>query len=79
VQKKQPQLWQEHSWFLHHNKARKHMVFSIQKKNKTAVAPQPPYSPDHSPAKFFLFPKLKVSVKLCRFQSKEEVRKQSYS
>jgi len=23
----------------------------------------PPYSPDHSPDNFFLFPKLKVSVK----------------
>jgi len=49
------------------------MVFSIRKKNKTPVVPRPPYSPDHSPAEFFLFPKLKVSVKLCNFNQKEKM------
>jgi transposase len=71
VQKKQPELWQEHSWFLHHNISM-HMVLSIQKNNKTPVVAQPPYSSDLSPAEFFLFPKLKVSVKRRRFQSTEE-------
>jgi hypothetical protein len=42
-------------------------------KNKTPKVPQPPYSPDFSPADFLLFPKLKVSVEGLKFQSAMEI------
>jgi hypothetical protein len=32
-------------------------------KHETTVVPQPPYSPDLVPADFFLFPKLKSTLK----------------
>jgi hypothetical protein len=41
-------------------------------KHETTVFPQPPYFPDVAPADFFLFPKLKSSLKGRRFQTIEE-------
>jgi len=41
------------------------------------VVPQPPYSPDLAPADFFLFPKLKSSLKGRRFQTVEEIEENS--
>jgi len=41
-------------------------------KHEATVVPQLPYSPDLAPADFFLFPKLKPSLKGCRFQAVEE-------
>ena len=38
---------------------------------QTSVVPHPPYSPDLAPADFFLFPKLKTTLKECRFQTIE--------
>jgi transposase len=40
----------------------------------TDVAPHPPYSPDLAPADFFLFPKLKTTLKGRRFQAIEEIQ-----
>jgi transposase len=34
----------------------------------------PPFSPDFAPAEFFLFPKLKTTLKGCRFQTTEEIK-----
>jgi transposase len=36
--------------------------------------PHPPYSPDLAPADFFLFPKLKTTLKGHRFQTIEEIQ-----
>jgi transposase len=36
--------------------------------------PHPPYSPDLAPADFFLFPKLKTTLKGRRFQTIEEIQ-----
>jgi transposase len=46
-------------------------------KHEATVVPQPPYSPDLDPADFFLFPKLKSSLKGRRFQTKEEIEENS--
>jgi transposase len=46
-------------------------------KNETTVVPQPPYSPDLAPANFFLFPKLTSTLKGRRFESIEEIEKNS--
>ena len=39
-----------------------------------AAVPQSPYSPDLAPADFFLFPKLKSSIKGRRFQTVEDIK-----
>ena len=36
--------------------------------------PHPPYSPDLAPADFFLFPKLKTTLKGRRFRTIEEIQ-----
>jgi transposase len=36
--------------------------------------PHPPYSPDLAPADFFLFPKLKTTLKGRRFQTIKEIQ-----
>jgi transposase len=39
--------------------------------------PHPPYSPDLAPAEFFLFTKLKTTLKERRFQTTEEIKENS--
>jgi transposase len=46
-------------------------------KHEATVVPQPPYSPDLAPADFFLFQKLKPSLKGRRFQAVEEIEENS--
>jgi len=46
-------------------------------KHEATIVPQPPYSPDLAPTDLFLFPKLKSSLKGRRFQTVEEVEKNS--
>jgi hypothetical protein len=39
-----------------------------------AVIPHPPYSPDLAPCDFFLFPKIKLKLKRCRFDTIEKIQ-----
>ena len=43
-------------------------------KNKIAVIPHPPHSPDLAPCDFFLFPKKKLKLKGRRFNSIEDIQ-----
>jgi len=43
-------------------------------KHHTSVVRHPPYTPDLAPADFFLFPKLRTTLKGRRFQTIEEVK-----
>jgi len=43
-------------------------------KNKSAVIPHPPYSPDLASCDFFLFPKMKLKLKGRRFDTIEEIQ-----
>ena len=45
--------------------------------NKIAVIPRQPYSPDLAPCDFFLFPKLKLKLKGCWFDTIEEIQAES--
>jgi len=66
---------------LHHDNAPAHASLFIHEfltKHETTVVPQLPYSPDLAPADFFLFPKLKSSLKVRRFQTVEEIEKIQY-
>ena len=46
-------------------------------KNKMAVVPHQPFSPDLSPYDFFLFPKMKLKLKGHRFDTAEEIQAES--
>jgi len=70
VRRKRPEAWTNNSWMLHHDNAPAHASLLIREsftKHETTVVPQPPYSPDLAPADFFLFLKLKSSLKGRRF------------
>ena len=61
VRRLRPQLWREQTWLLHHDNAPSHTAVITDKflaKNKIAVIPHPPYSPDLSPCDIFLFLKI---------------------
>jgi hypothetical protein len=51
--------------------------FDFLAKHATTVPPQPPYSPDLAPADFFLFQKLKSTLKGRRFESIEAIKTNS--
>jgi hypothetical protein len=42
-----------------------------------AVIPHPPYSPNLAPCNFFLFPKMKLTLKGRRFDTIEEIQAES--
>jgi hypothetical protein len=65
---------------LHHDNAPAHSSFLVRNflaKNETTIVPQPPYSPDLAPADFFLFSKLKCILKGRRFDTFNEIQKNS--
>jgi len=61
---------------LHHDNApaQASLICSYLAKHQTSIVPHPPYSPDLAPADFFLFPKLKTTLKGRRFQTIEEIQ-----
>jgi hypothetical protein len=62
---------------LHHDNAPPHaslLFCEFLAKQETIVVPQPPYSPDLAHADFFLFPKLKSTLKFRRFQTLEGIK-----
>jgi len=77
VRRKRPEFWENQTWMLHHDNAPAHaslLICSYLAKHQTSVAPHPPYSPDLAPADFFLFPKLRTTLKGRRFQTIEEIQ-----
>ena len=80
VRRKRPQLWTNQSWVLHHDNSPAHSSFLVRNflaKNETTVVPQSSYSPDLAPADFFLFPKLKSTLKGRRFDTVDVIQKNS--
>jgi len=72
VRRHRPQLWREQTWLLHHDNTPSHtavLTHQFLAKNKIAVIPHPPYSPDLAPWNFFLFPKMKLKLKGRRFDT----------
>ena len=80
VPRKQPDMWTGKNWKLHHDNAPAHSAHVIKdflvKNNKTFVR-QPPYSPDLAPYDFWIFPKLKTTLKETRFQSPKDIMEKS--
>jgi transposase len=60
-----------------HDNAPCHAALSVRKflaKHSIPVVPHPPYSPDLAPCDFFLFPKLKSTLKGKLFQDVAEIQ-----
>ena len=77
---KRPEAWTNNTWILHHDNAPAHASLFIREfltKHEETFVPQPPYSSDMAPAEFYLFPKLKSSIKGRRFQTVEEIEENS--
>jgi len=80
MRRKRPEAWTNKIWMLHHDNAPAHASLFIREflaNQDTIVMPQAPYSPDLAPADFFLFPKLKSTLKGRRFQTIEEIKENS--
>ena len=77
VRRHRPQLWREQTWLLHHDNAPSLtavLTYQFLAKNKIAVIPHPPYSPDLTTCDFFLFPKMKLKLKGRRFDTITEIQ-----
>ena len=75
VCKKRPGLWGNQTWMLHHDSVPAYaslLIRSYLAKYQTSVVLHPHYSADLAPADFFLFPKIKTSLKGRRFQTIEK-------
>ena len=80
VWRKRPEAWTNNSWMQHHDNAPAHaslLICEFLTKHETTVVPQPPYFLDLAPADFFLFLKLKSSLKGRRFQTVQETEENS--
>jgi transposase len=77
--RKRPEGWRNKTWMLHEDSAHAHMslVSEFLAKYETTVVPQLPYSPDLAPAYFFLFPRLKSTLKGHQFRLIEEIEENS--
>lgn len=79
VQRQRPNLWKGQVWLLHHN-TQLHTALLIQEflaLNSIPVISQPSYSPDLSPANFFLFPRLRWMLKGQQFKTRTEIETKS--
>jgi histone-lysine N-methyltransferase SETMAR len=77
VHRKGPHKWFSGTWLLHHDNAQCHAALSVREflaKHSISVVPHLPYSPDLAPCDFFLFPKLKSTLKGKRFQDVAEIQ-----
>lgn len=80
VRKKRPDMWKNNSWILHQDNAPAHNALSVKRflaKKSIPVLEHPPYSPDLAPCDFYLFPKIKSSLKGTRFESVEDVKQKT--
>jgi len=65
VRRKRPEKW-ANSFFLHRDNSPCHaslMVWQFLSNENITMCPHPPYSPDLAPCYFWLFPKVKMTMK----------------
>jgi histone-lysine N-methyltransferase SETMAR len=77
VRRKRPQLHAAGDWLLHHDNAPAHASHLVQQflaKHQIPQVNQPPYSPDLAPCDFFLFPKVKLTLKGSRFDDVDTIK-----
>ncbi len=72
IHKHQPALWRADNWLLHHGGAPAHQarcVHEFVQNTGTRICPQPPCSPDLSPADYWLLECMKKDLRGHRFQN----------
>jgi histone-lysine N-methyltransferase SETMAR len=77
VRRKRPHKWSSGTWLLHHENAPCHAALSVSEllaKHSISAVPHPPYSPDLALCDFFIFPRLKSTLKGERFQDIAEMQ-----
>ena len=81
VQRKQPDMWTGKNWQLQTGRTAPahsaHVIKGFLAKNNMVLVRQPPYSPDLAPCDFWLFPKLKTTLKGTQFQSRKDIMKKT--
>ena len=78
IRKKRPDLWKNNSWLLHHNNSPAHTLLLVPEflgKNNTVTMPS--YSPDMALCDFFLFSKIKRTLKGRRFRTLDDIKSAS--
>jgi hypothetical protein len=73
VRQRRPELWPD-AWILHHDNAPAHDTLAVQEflaKKSIMKLDHPPYS---APCDFWLFPKLKTTLKGHRFSNTADIR-----
>jgi transposase len=77
VRRKQPEIFANNSWILHHDNAPAHTALSVRDFSATkqiTLLERPAYSPDLAPSDFFLFPKLKEILKKRSVDDIDDIR-----
>jgi histone-lysine N-methyltransferase SETMAR len=78
--RKRPELLRAGDWLLHDDNSPSHRALVTRQflTHKSIITlPHPPCSPDLTPCDFFLFPKMKLQLKGCRFARVEEIQRES--
>ena len=77
IRRKRRELWASNTWILHHDNAPAHATLSVRQflaTKQVNILDHPPYSPDLAPCDYFLFPKLKGTIKGTRFEGVEDIK-----
>jgi histone-lysine N-methyltransferase SETMAR len=80
IQRKGLDLWRAKNWILHNNSVTCHQALLVREflaSHNMLSLPHPLYSPDLAPADFFLFPKMKMQLKVCCFHTVAEIQRKS--
>jgi hypothetical protein len=76
VHRRRPELWPD-AWILHHDNAPAHDALTLQEflvKKSILKLDHPPYSPGLALCDFWLFPKLKTTLKGHRFSDTADIQ-----
>ena len=77
IRRKRRELWASNTWILHHDNAPAHAALSVRQflaTKQVTILDHPPYSPDLAPCDYFLFPKLKGTIKGTRFEVVKDIK-----
>ena len=80
IRRKRPELWRAGNCLLHDDNApcqRASVTREFLAHNTIITLSHPPYSPDLALCDFFLFPKMKLQLKVRRFERVEEIHRES--
>ena len=75
--RKKPAFFKSGQWHFHQDNAPVHnstLVTDYLTKMGIKTVRHPPYSPDHAPCDFWLFPKLKEKLRVCRYETIEKMK-----